>query len=467
MQLKLWKNFSKRRNSTKQPAEADAVVEIVRLKNATSIENPVFIILGNDFEYNYAQAFGHYYYIDDIVSLNNNMCELHCSQDLLATYKTEILSTKAYINYAASNYNRKIIDNRIACLVDKTITRQALACDLFNTEGCYILTVANNTGGYSGFASQYVVQPAVLEGIAQILYSDSIIQALENQFNQPINSILNCIWIPFDYTTVLSKTQANAVPVVFGKTEATGVVARIINTAQTVIGRTYNINIPWIYDDFRRNSPYTSASLYIPYYGNIDINLSDLTDETQITVAVAVDVANGDVMISLYGATSGAFIQTLSFNTGANCPISQVTNNMTGVLSSIGGSVGGIITAGAGLAAGASAGVIAGGIGAMLIGAGSAALESNKRSTSVKGSISGRSANAYGTNLILSLFAQDTLDPDNADFIATNGRLVSKTDSLANYAGYVKTVQASVNISGLGNDKEALNSMLDAGIYIE
>ena len=53
--LELWKNFEKRKNSTKQPTGAADASKSVTLKDGTSIEQPVFIIQTNDFTYNYAK----------------------------------------------------------------------------------------------------------------------------------------------------------------------------------------------------------------------------------------------------------------------------------------------------------------------------------------------------------------------------------------------------------------------------
>ena len=70
MQLLLFKNFSKRRNSTKQVDDSTGIVTDVVLKQGTSIESPVFLIQGVDLEVNYAKFNNHYFYIDDIVVMH-------------------------------------------------------------------------------------------------------------------------------------------------------------------------------------------------------------------------------------------------------------------------------------------------------------------------------------------------------------------------------------------------------------
>ena len=61
MQLLLFKNFSKRRNSTKQVDDSTGIVTDVVLKQGTSIESPVFLIQGVDLEVNYVKFNNHYF----------------------------------------------------------------------------------------------------------------------------------------------------------------------------------------------------------------------------------------------------------------------------------------------------------------------------------------------------------------------------------------------------------------------
>ena len=93
MNIKLYQNFSKRKNSTRRPG--GGVNYDVYLKENTSLNDPVFIMdnVGNLLSsYNYCYAFNRYYFIDDIVSISNDHVELHCSTDYLATYKDDILN---------------------------------------------------------------------------------------------------------------------------------------------------------------------------------------------------------------------------------------------------------------------------------------------------------------------------------------------------------------------------------------
>ena len=71
------------------------------LKENTSVLNPVIIIKTTDpvysYNYMYISDFSRYYFIDDIISLHNNIWEIHGHVDVLETYKNAIRSNQAVI----------------------------------------------------------------------------------------------------------------------------------------------------------------------------------------------------------------------------------------------------------------------------------------------------------------------------------------------------------------------------------
>ena len=86
--IRLWSGFVKRKNSTKQPNDSDSIVVSAKLKETVSIETPIFIVNIAYKDYNYCQFEHHYYFIDDIFIITNSVIEVHCTKDLLATYKS-------------------------------------------------------------------------------------------------------------------------------------------------------------------------------------------------------------------------------------------------------------------------------------------------------------------------------------------------------------------------------------------
>lgn len=139
--------FSKRINSTKQPVSLSDQ-RTVTLKEDCSQDNPIFICTGNNFNYNYCSWNGHYYFIDDIISLRNNEVEIHCNMDVLATYKSEILATTQFVSYASEftegsglSFDNWLADTRIPLLQSSDVSVSTALTGILSTIGCYILTV--------------------------------------------------------------------------------------------------------------------------------------------------------------------------------------------------------------------------------------------------------------------------------------------------------------------------------------
>ena len=85
------------------------------LKADTSVLKPT-IILSSDaasiktYNYMYIDDFKRYYFIDDIVSKNNNLWEISGHVDVLETYKAGIKSNKAVIRRQQNIYNLYLND---------------------------------------------------------------------------------------------------------------------------------------------------------------------------------------------------------------------------------------------------------------------------------------------------------------------------------------------------------------------
>lgn len=96
MQITLY-NLAKRRNSTKQPSKGTNIT--VNLKEGTSYFNPSFILNLNPTGFNYLSWDNRYYYITNIENTRNGIYTISCELDALATYKSDILGTTAFVLY--------------------------------------------------------------------------------------------------------------------------------------------------------------------------------------------------------------------------------------------------------------------------------------------------------------------------------------------------------------------------------
>ena len=87
MQIIVWDNFTKRKNSTLRPAGGTTVTCV--LKEQTSVENPVFILNTPLTLYTYVGAFGHYYFVSDIVNLDGQI-KIPVSRSYKALFKESV-----------------------------------------------------------------------------------------------------------------------------------------------------------------------------------------------------------------------------------------------------------------------------------------------------------------------------------------------------------------------------------------
>lgn len=78
----------------------------VEIKSDTDLMHPIFILRTNPVVYNsnyvYCEFTQRYYYIDSIDALSGNRIAIHCTIDVLHTYRNEILASTAWVTRSDS-----------------------------------------------------------------------------------------------------------------------------------------------------------------------------------------------------------------------------------------------------------------------------------------------------------------------------------------------------------------------------
>lgn len=118
------------------------------LKDNTSMFRPVLLV-GTvtgypEFEnmnYLYLPAFKRYYFIDDIISVGNNLWEIHCHVDVLYTYKEQILNQDAVIRRQQTKYNLYLNDPDFMTYNNDSIVTKKFSNSEFNKVLNYVLVV--------------------------------------------------------------------------------------------------------------------------------------------------------------------------------------------------------------------------------------------------------------------------------------------------------------------------------------
>lgn len=492
MQITVYTSFSKRKNSTKQPT-GGTTVNNVELKKPTSIHEPVFIlgpITGVTMtNITYVKAWGNYYYVDNIVVTPHDYFEIHCSEDPMATEKSGILASTQYVTRSASNYNLMIVDNLISMTRDTYVGEHLgqTASLGFSDIGYYVLECVNNlSAGCPEFTAHYLMDSENINKMSQLLFSTTdnniftnLLQELSKATQSPYDSIISIRWIPYDLSSVVSHVGAHLLhdTVKLGPClmDFNGVTPKgYLVTSPSTPGTTFtDMRLvtdtasmtftaadagEWRYkDDFRLQSPYTRAQLYIPGYGYIDINPLECAYGVQVERVL--DILTGDVCMFIYGKTDNAASwecqQMIQFNVGQQIPVAQMVSNPAGALIGIGSSV-------AGMTIGAMQGnPIAVGNSAIN---GIQSLKELIPKSSAKGSISGRS---WITRQVISVteYAEDTQDLDNPQ--VTHGRPLMEEVQLSTLSGFCQCANASVELNCLESDRDFINGCLNSGFFIE
>ena len=288
-------NLSKRRNSTKQPSGLSDQRDC-KLKETTSVDHPTFIVTGNNFHYNYASWDGRYYFIKDIRSVHNGLSEIDCEIDVLATYKSAILNTTAYVLYDSTS-NTELPDNRLPMKTTKTVSASSAACPLVpDAGGTYILSLTGSHGSTGVYKCTQAEIAALIDDVSDISdnifddtgitppsppaapadIADAIIQfgsfqmdvfkyildLLKKAISQVFGSgdipanIRECRYLPFNIGTTGGSNK-----IYLGTFETQQSLSKL---ATDTVVRSTSVSIPWQVSDFRRRSPYTEIYLYIP-----------------------------------------------------------------------------------------------------------------------------------------------------------------------------------------------------------
>lgn len=476
--------FSKRKNSTKQPTGTGTVITAT-LKDDTSMVQPSFILAGNNFTYNYIQFAGRYYFVDDVISLHNGLCEVQCSIDVLATYKSAIQAASVYVLYY-SHSNTEICDKRLSTKTTKTLD---IATGVFDTLG-------NGTGtNYAVILNVIGLDScdsyAVNQSDARTILSD-----LDNWFNnddysQGGSGIHDSDSHIFSWASVEDALKSWLDEVIFFWRQwfATGKVSDNLRSAyvlplpvSAISGNTHHIQlgqyesdvqgtrvydrifsdgcsvtIPWQASDWRRNAPYHEIYLYIPYVGLIPLSPSDLIDDSSLNVSVSIDVTCGDAVFTVYTGTN-RYIGQYTANMAApfaigtsNVPVTQQMNTL----------VGASIAGAAALATGGQAAILA----AMTGGTLSLANDIAGMPTCVGSNMGGAVLGLTDQVVCYTVFHDTTVTPSSVSSV--KGTPYNGVMSLSGVSGYVQTADASVEVAGYGNEKDQINNMLNGGVYIE
>lgn len=344
----MYKNFSKKYNSTKQPVNTDGHTDFLcNLKDNTSVLDPVLNVylsgqdpadtpIGTGYNYAYIPKWNRYYFITNW-KYSRGIWIVSLAVDVLASYKTEIgLSTK-YVLRSASNYDTFILDNCMTKLPpDRVVAPYKIAGvvkspftasnSTTGTDGSFIVGIQGPQphsdvpciGGVCYYLMNYGQMKELLDYMtsstfAQLMKDDAagLTEEVVKVLQDPSQYIVSCMWYP--WTIVRNGTATgvqpklgywNTSPLSSGTT-ALGNQGFLSLSEQLNIGS--GIAIPahpqesgGDYGAYLRAAPYSLYKFHFEPWGDIEIDGSFITDADDIRCDIEVDLVTGVAALDLY-----------------------------------------------------------------------------------------------------------------------------------------------------------------------
>lgn len=479
MLLKMFK-LNKRINSTKLPTLEDLLIsgEVV-LKQATSVDKPIFIMAcgADDMPKaricNYVEFQGNFFWITSIVQLNNTHIEISCEVDVLATFKTEILQTKAYVLYSDSAGRTDLIDNRNVRTINwkyrKTVREKV---SMFTKgDSCYIVEVIN---GYPSTklstSTFYLMSSSQMEALMSSLYGsndffDNIVKSIQN----PSNLMVKAIWYPFGIGEFQGAFTGQEESVKVGNYEAGANGYRIQNIDFSSTAELIHIDLSGLLqDNYAYDESNCTLKCTLPFYGMIELPVSTTlkAGTREFFIRITLDILSGTLMYEILGSAGEAGYRTRVYKTSFGCtvPLGYQSYNPLQFIGAVTGAVGGVA------AATMAPEAVAGGMIASAAGFGASnvisSVSSLQKDNGVIGTIGSRVDMGWANDITVEVLTAELSESVTAKKEVL-GLPCCSTVELSTLTGYCQCSNASVSAIAMPEEITKINNYLNGGVYIE
>lgn len=453
MEVTVYRNFNKRKNSTKRPT-GGAKRNVVLLDDV-SLYTPVFESEYWDYQDNYCLWAGRFYYVTDIVTKRQNLFEVHCEIDPLATWKDDIMATTAFVTFSTSSFDIGIPDYRLSS--DPITITKSTSTEVFPNLGeefviSYVGTDSAPTLGLS-YSNLEALQgemmsnkcvktitnwaTSIIKQSDETVYAGNIVPSL---LGSTSNSITRCIFTPKFHST-----GTKGIVLAGGYVPTNNVSGDIPSHSYS---ETYNISIPWAFGagDFRNRAQFTNMSIYLPGYGFLALNADNYQGMSSISVQATLDSYVGEITYLVGGKAKATCSISYPVQVGTS-QVGNIPNAVTGVAQAVSGAM--------------AENPVAVGMGSY-----NAVRSFMATDASSVGSAGGSSAFNAHTKITLILMAHNT-NVEPSSVAGTIGRPLNAVRQLGKLSGYVQTADVEVPTTAPDEYKTVINDSLNGGMYIE
>lgn len=478
MTVEFW-NYSKKKNSTKQPLSGSGTSYTnFNLKGSCSTLNPVITVAVasmpvasvapiNTFTYCYINKFNRYYFIEDWI-YSNNIWEAHLSIDVLASHKVQIGAMSEYVVRAASTKDGSIIDVAYPATSNITLTNTAIALRLTNTDGFYVLGIINNSSSVSeGAISYYAMGSQGIANLKSYLMSNTFLNdnnlytnpelspdLLKTLFN-PYQYIVSCKYYPF--------TMPESLPAVtsikFGWWSLP-YASYMLPEGGAFLSRTSaEFTVPSHPQSSRgsylNHAPYTDIVLYHPLIGTVPLDMAKVNAGDRITIGIEAETITGQGYITVFTSRDShtyVLYQT-SVPIAIDIPLAQMNIDTLNVARTAVNTVGNIVSSAMSL-----------NVGGVITSAGNGVLDALQAQAPVLQSSGAPGSRAnFMTPVRISVVQRTVVNDDPTN----RGYPLCQTKTLNTLSGYIKVVDAHVDIPCLAAERDMIVNFMESGFYYE
>ena len=468
--------MQKKRNSTLQPAGTGSFSLSVTLNDGdTSLLSPSLrMVIPSDgillCNYVHIIKFSRYYWIDDWIYNADGTWTANCSIDVLASWKSQIISSPGYIGRAenATVQNAYALDTFYPATNLHTTYRQTIDTGMSGTPslGTFVIGVMSKDNPNLGAISYYAIRSDQLSIMMSSMMAtagstvqdwqdtDSITGDVLKTIVNPIQYITTCRWFPFSIPNLSYNTAIN-----LGgwSTGATG--AKIGSMQRALYGDLTITDLPGFLD----YPPYARYTFISPIFGTFDLDPTIIAQNKNITWTIDTNLATGGSVLTVKSyRTSGEsrFLYELfrtSTMLAVDIPLTQLGTNYVGLAKNAIGTVAGAADWSKWVTSpGSQVANIANG----LIDAATMALSPSVQST-------GGSINGFVFDVGM-MYVQQIRYASVSQSDVTFGKPVKRyLSNLNGITGFVQYDVSLFNAACTSTEKDQVISMLEGGVYIE
>ena len=476
-------NFSKRRNSTKQPSGGTTYTCL--LKDDTSTSRPSIEIKWNGTSsapasnnYCYIPDFGRYYWVDSW-TYSDRKWIANCTVDVLATFKTQIGSSSKYVLRSASTYDKYAPDNKYVPIYPLDVSTWAMVGIAWATTfdaGRFVVGIVGQGNTFNAGGTGYVVLTgSQLQQLISACFTESeqvwtstttlggtvgealnkYGENLQKSISNPIQFINSVCWVPFIPSTSGTTT------IKLGNIDTNISGACLSDPVHMDVWHA-SVNSWNSTDEAWPNvEPFTRYVLVCPPFESLNIPAEHLLPATmsahstgRINGDIYTDVTNGLSILTVNAPVGGAQIASASAQLGVMINLAGSSVDYAGQIKAAASTVSSGVQA-LFNPAGAIAGVTSGIIGF------AEASQPKAVGGGYSGGMAAMKASYYDRGLVAYTYTVPELDNDEV------GKPLMQTKTLNTLSGFIQCADGEVSCNATDEEHRELESFLTGGFFYE